>query len=158
MAGKESDKLHREIEELLDRLDNFVPEERFVEKIKTRRKQQRRQERALREAERGPSPLSAVTRRISQISLGQIMIAGLALLLVSWFFRGPLGDLALWMTIAGMVLTGAAFVMSIVMGAGSRSTIGGRRVERRWRGQMIDYAEPSAFERVRAWLRRRVRR
>jgi hypothetical protein len=157
MSGNEPDKLQREIEELLDRLDNFVPEERFVEKIRTRRKQQRRRERALHEAREGPTVVTRVRRRLSQISLGQLMLAGLACLLVAWLFHDALGGWATWVTLAGIVLTLTAFVASVVMGAGARSTIGGKRVEKRWRGQVIEYSEPSAFERVRGWFRRKAR-
>lgn len=157
MPGKESDKLQREIEELLDQLDNFVPEERIIEKIRTRRTQQKRHERALREAERGPSLSTAFTSRLSQVSLGHLMIVGLVCLLASWLLRDALGPWATWVMIAGILMTGSAFVLSVVMGAGRRTTIGGRRVERRWRGQVIEYAEPSAMERVRAWFRRRGR-
>jgi hypothetical protein len=42
-------------------------------------------------------------------------------------------------------------------GSGSRTTVGGR-VERRWRGQVIEYGEPSPMDRVRDWFRRRGRR
>ena len=39
MAPKEPDKVQREIEELLDKLDNFVPEDRFASKMKQRRRE-----------------------------------------------------------------------------------------------------------------------
>jgi hypothetical protein len=86
------------------------------------------------------------------------MLAGLACLLVGWLFGGALGGWGTWLTIAGIALTLAAFVASVVMGAGSRSTLGGRHVEKRWRGQVIEYSEPSALERVRGWFRRKARR
>lgn len=145
------DKVTREIEELLERLDNFVPEERLASKIKNRRKQQRTED-------SGPSFFDRVRARISRITLGQLMLTGLALSLISYFFRGPLGSAAGWMTIAGLLLMGAAFVMSIV-GGGTRSTLGTNRVQRRWRGQVIEYgSQPSAFDRMKAWLKRRTGR
>jgi hypothetical protein len=150
MAGKEPDKVTREIEELLEQLDNFVPEERLASKIRTKRKRQR-------DESRGPSWFDGVRARISRVTLGQLMLTGLALMLISYFFRGPLGSLAGWMTIAGLLMTVAAFVLS-VMGGGARSTIGTSRVQQRWRGQTIEYgSQPSAFDRVKAWFRRRGR-
>lgn len=153
MPGKEPDKMHREIEELLGKLDTFVPEERLAAKIKNRRKQERASTRG------GPTPFDRVRRRLSNITLGQVMIAGLALLLISWLFGGALPDgWAWWMGIAGMLLTGAAFVISFATRGGAGSTIGGRHVQKRWRGQVIEYSEPSPMDRFREWMRRRRRR
>lgn len=147
----EPDKVTREIEELLERLDTFVPEERLASKIKHRRKQQRSEA-------SGPSIFDRVRARFSRITLGQLMLTGLGLSLISYFFRGPLGSAAGWMTIAGLLLMGAAFVLSIV-GGGTRSTLGTNRVQRRWRGQVIEYgSQPSTFDRMKAWFRRRTGR
>ena len=44
-----------------------------------------------------------------------------------------------------------------MQGRGSSSTLGGR-VQRRWRGQVIEYSEPSRLDRVRAWFRGKGRR
>jgi hypothetical protein len=148
MAGKDSDKVQREIEELLEQLDNFVPEERLAAKIRNRRRQRPQSE--------GPSTWQRFTSRISRVTLGQIMLAGLACLLVSFLFDDPLGRWAGWLTIAGIVMTAGAFILSIMRGGGSRSTIGGR-VQKRWRGQVIEYGEPTTMERVKGWFRRRGR-
>lgn len=157
MAGREPDKTNppdkvtREINELLEQLDNFVPEERLADKIKSRRKKQR-------DEERGPSIFDRIRARISRITLGQVMLTGLALSIIAFFFRGPLGSAAGWMTIAGLLLMAAAFVLSI-MGGGTRSTLGTNRVQRRWRGQVIEYgSQPSAFDRMKAWFRRKTGR
>lgn len=152
MPGKEpADKVQREIEELLEKLDNFVPEERLRTKIRARRKQARRPERT------GPSPLQRMTHQLGRITLGQVMIAGLILLAVSFLFDGPLGAAAFWVTLAGIILTAGAFILSVVNGRGARSTISGR-VQRRWRGQVIEYGDPTTVERVRSWWRRMGRR
>lgn len=152
MPGKEpADKVQREIEELLEKLDNFVPEERLRTKIRARRKQARRPERT------GPGPLQRMSHQFGRITLGQVMIAGLILLAVSFLFDGPLGAAAFWLTLAGIILTAGAFVLSVVNGRGARSTISGR-VQRRWRGQVIEYGEPTTVERVRSWWRRMGRR
>ncbi|HZP56381.1 MAG TPA: hypothetical protein VFC53_02360 [Dehalococcoidia bacterium] len=144
------DRIHREIEELLDRLDNFVPEERFTEKMRLRRR---------RVALPSPAPIvSRIGHRVSRVSLGQLMLAGLALMLASYFFRGPLGAATMWVLVAGLLLSGIAFVLSLTRGYGGSSTLGGH-VEKRWRGQIIEYSStPSAADRIRGWFRNRRRR
>jgi hypothetical protein len=149
MSHKPPDKIQREIEELLDKLDTFVPEERLAEKIKRRRKEQRR-------AEQGPGAFERVTRRLSQISLGQIMLAGLALMIIGWLFNDALGGWSTWVTLGGLLLTLVAFVLSLMTG-GARTTVGPRQVQKRWRGQIIEYSEPSRMDRIRGWFRRRGR-
>jgi hypothetical protein len=143
MAPREPDKVQREIEELLDRLDNFVPEERLASKIRKKRR-----------AETGPGFIERGWNRVSRISLGQAMLAGLAIILISWFFRAPLGSLASPLMVVGITLVIGAFILSVVNGD-SRRTIAGGRPEKRWRGQVIDYSEPSTASRIRDWFRRR---
>jgi hypothetical protein len=142
------DRIHREIEELLDRLDNFVPEERLATKIRNR---------ARRPNADNPSALDRVRARIRRISLGQLMLAGFVLIIASWFLSGPLGSFTPWLIGLGLVMTGTAFVLSIARGAGGSRTLGGS-AEKRWRGQVIEYSTgPSAAERIRNWFRRRRR-
>jgi hypothetical protein len=145
MPTHEPDKVQREIEELLDKLDSFVPEERLVSKIRKRRKD-----------ETGPNLVERTWKRASRISLGHVLLTGLALLLIATFFRAPLGAAAGPVMIAGIVLAAGAFLFSIINGD-SRRTIGGGRPEKRWRGQVIDYSEPSAASRLKDWFRRRRR-
>lgn len=156
MPGKEPDKVQREIEELLGKLDNFVPEERFASKIRDRRKHQKAAQRT------GPTLTQRLSRRLAGMTLGHVMLAGLALFLIAFFFSDPLGGLARWITIAGLLLTGTAFVLSIVnRGAGARTPLvrtGSGRVQKSWRGQVIEYGEPSTMDRLRDWFRRRWRR
>jgi hypothetical protein len=148
MAGDQPDKVQREIEELLGRLDNFVPEERLAAKIKRRRREKQ-------EAQ-GPSMIERAFDRVASITMAQVMIGGLALLVISWIFRDPLGGWASWVGWLGLGLTVVAFVLSMVRGRGPKSTLGGR-VQRRWRGQIIEYGEPSAMDKMRGWFRRRGR-
>jgi hypothetical protein len=146
------DKVQREIEELLDKLDNFVPEERFASKMRARK----RQERAARS---GPSPFEQFTRRLTRVTLGHVMLAGIALFLVAIIFDGPLGDAGRWVTIAALALTAAAFVLSIInRGSGSRTPVMKSRpgrVQKVWRGQVIEYDEPNTFSRIRGIFRRK---
>lgn len=147
MSGNESDKVQREIKELLDKLDNFVPEERFVEKVRARRKRER--------ASAGPGPLDRLRARFSRVTLGHLMLTGLAFFIIALIFGDALGAAATWIWVAGLLLTGGAFAMSVITGGGSRQTIGTGRVQRQWRGQTIEYGEPSTMDRLRGWFRRK---
>ena len=149
MPQNPPDKVQREIEELLDKLDTFVPEERLAEKIRKRRKQQQR-------VDSGPGFFERATRRVSQVSLGQLMLAGLALMLIGWLFDDALGSWSRWFMYGGLLLTIAAFAPSVISG-GTRTTVGARHVQKRWRGQIIEYSEPSRMDRIREWFRRRGR-
>jgi len=149
MPQRDSDNIRREVEELLDRLDNFVPEERLISKIRKKR-------RASAEPNALQRAWSGFVRRATRISLGHALLAGIALLLVGTLFRQTLGGAAGPLLIAGIVLSVGAFVLSVIIGD-SKRTLEGGRPERRWRGQVIDYSEPSAASRIRDWLRSRRR-
>ncbi len=149
------DKVQREIEELLDKLDTFVPEERFASKMRDRK----RQERA---ARNGPPLSERLSGRLAGVTVGHVMLAGLALFLIAYFFDGPLGAAAFWVSMTGIVLAISAFVLSIVnRGSGSRTPITKARpgrTQKMWRGQVIEYGEPTTLDRVRGMFRRRGRR
>jgi VIT1/CCC1 family predicted Fe2+/Mn2+ transporter len=132
-----SDKIEREVEEILRKLDKFVPEEsRLV--------------RARRRLGQATSDLArALLGRLSRISLGQIMLASLIVVVVAFFFRSASPTLARWAIIVGLLLFFSVFVLSLL---GGRS-----RYEKRWRGQVIDLSEPSLGSRLRNWLQRRSR-
>jgi hypothetical protein len=153
MPGKEPDKVQREIEELLGKLDTFVPEERFTSKIRDRRRQEKLAART------GPTLRERLTRPLSRITLGHVMLAGLACFVIAFFFGGLLGPWTRWLSIAGLLMTGSAFLISVLnRGTSSRTPlIRSGRTQKRWRGQIIEYGEPSAVDRVRGWFRRRGR-
>jgi len=131
------DNIEREVEEILRKLDKFVPEEG-------------RLARARRRAWQATSDLLHTLRvRLSRISPGQVMLASLILVVVAFFFRSASPVLARWVIIGGLILFFTAFVLPLL---GGRS-----RNERRWRGQVIDLSEPSLGSRLRHWLQRRSR-
>jgi hypothetical protein len=147
MPPKGSDRVQREIEELLDKLDTFVPEERLASKIKKRRKQ-----------EAGPSSIerawSGVRKRFARVTLGHVMLFGVVLLLAAQFVPGLFYGYDRWALLAGILLTVGAFILS-AMGWDSRRTIAsGGSIEKRWRGQTITYNEPTRTSRIRDWFRR----
>jgi hypothetical protein len=132
-----SDKIEREVEEILRKLDKFVPEESRL--VRTRRR-----------LGQATSDLAgALLGRLSRISLGQVMLASLVVVVVAFLFRSSSPTLARWAIIGGLLLFFGAFVLSVV---GGRS-----RYEKRWRGQVIDLSEPSLGSRLRNWLQRRSR-
>jgi hypothetical protein len=145
MPQQDSDKIRREVEELLDKLDNFVPEERLISKMRSRKK-----------AAAGPSMLERAWHRLSRVSLGHAMLAGIVLLLIGTLFRHTLGGAATPVMVLGIVLVAGAFVLSVI-GGDSRRTLAGGRPEKRWRGQVIDYSEPTRTSRIREWFRSRRR-
>jgi VIT1/CCC1 family predicted Fe2+/Mn2+ transporter len=132
------DNLEREVEEILRKLDEFVPEEGRLTRAR------RRVATALSDT------LHGLLAGLSGISLGQLMLGSLVLVVVSFFFRSASPGLARWLIIAGLILFCAAFVLSLL----------GRRphYEKRWRGEVIDLSEPGLGSRLRNWLQRRGRR
>jgi hypothetical protein len=147
MPPQDSDKVKREIEDLLNKLDNFVPEDRLVSKIKSRRR-----------AASGPSFVDRLWSRAKRLSLGHVMLAGVVLLLAGYLAPHALGSFRTPVLLLGLGLTIGAFVLT-VMNGDSRRTIagGGGSTQKRWRGQVIDYSEPGPVSRLRAWWRRRRR-
>jgi len=132
-----SDNIEREVEEILRKLDKFVPEEG-------------RLARARRRLGQAASDLwHTLLARLSHISLGQVMLASLILVVVAFLFRSASPTLARWAIIGGLILFFSVFGLSLL---GGRS-----RYERRWRGQVIDLSEPSLGSRLRHWLQRRSR-
>jgi hypothetical protein len=132
-----SNNLEREVEEILRKLDRFVPEEGPLPRARRRM------------AGAASGVLHAVLARLSIVSLGQVMLASLVLVLVAFFFRSASPALARWVVIGGLILFFTAFVLSLLGGHS--------RHERSWRGQVIDLSEPGLGARLRNWLQRRGR-
>jgi VIT1/CCC1 family predicted Fe2+/Mn2+ transporter len=145
MPQHESDKVKREIEELLDKLDSFVPEERLASKRQSRRK-----------AASGPTLIDRIWSRARRLSLGHVMLAGVLLLLLGYIAPHSLGSFRTPVLLLGLVLTIGAFALAVINGD-SRRTIAGGPTQKRWRGQVIDYSEPGPASRLRDWWRRRRR-
>lgn len=144
----QGDRVQREIEELLDKLDSFVPEERFLAKVKNKRRQ-----------EAGPGLISrawtTITRPLTRVKLGHVMLAGLALVILTIVVPSLFGEYRSWFSILGALMIVVAFVMSF-LGWDSRRTIAGGRVERRWRGEVITYDErPRGTNKITNWFRSR---
>jgi hypothetical protein len=129
------DDIEREIKDILEKLDNFVPEESVASRF------------GKRTASWASDLQRAVVSRIAGISLSQVMLAALALIVLAWLFRYVNPGVARWAIIAGVILLVVSFVASL---RSSRAASN----EKRWRGRVIDLSEPSLADRLRAWLRR----
>ena len=129
-----ADRIKREIEEILRKIDNFVPE------------------RARRRARRVSQPFAAaqgwMTHRLARISLNQVMMWALITVVATFFFRGIPG--AGWIMIAALIVFATAYLLSR---RGGRTPM----TQKRWRGEPIDLSAPSWPERLKAWLKGRKR-
>jgi hypothetical protein len=130
-----ADRIEREIEEILKKLDNFVPE------------------RARRPARKVGQPFVAaqgwLAHRIARISLNTVMMWALIIFIVTFFLRAAPGFS--WVMIGSLLVFAAAFLLS---------KTGGRRAadaQKRWRGQPLDLSGPSWPNRIKAWLKGRKR-
>ena len=127
------DKIQREIEEILNRLDEFVPEKRPARgRSKT--------------PHLATSFGDALLARIATISLKHMMLAALGLVVVAFFAMPVYPVLGRWAAIAGLILFATSFALSFF----NRSS--GPAVEKRWRGQVMDLKNPSLGDRLRAWF------
>ncbi len=135
-----ADRFEREIEDILRRIDKF-PRQRPTDRARGAILQ------------RLAAGHRALTSGVLRLSLGQIMLAGMACILIGFFARSVLGDLWQYIVIAGLIAFFAAFFLSFV---GNGPTRGARG--RYWRGRPVEsyYSSgPTLFERLLQWWRRR---
>lgn len=139
------DRIEREIEEILERLDDLPDGGRTPVPIASRKKQAAANARP--RAPR-PSPLARLDPAMLMVSGAVIMAGGLVL--------ATAADAFIWLAFAGVVLFLGAFIVSVTRpgrptsGEGSRGGVF-------WRDRYIEYqpATPSAWERLRQRFRRR---
>ncbi len=146
----DNDRLEREIEEILGKIEQFPNQE-------TRARRARR-----RNVNRVTSTVAGwqqgVARQLGRVSVSQIMLMSFLLILFAFFFRGrgiP-AFLSSWILVAGVILFVSAFAV-LLLGRGRGG--GGGSVEQRWRGRTIQYRTgPTLGDRVRRWWTSRSRR
>lgn len=144
-----NDRLEREINEILGKIEQFPDAE-------SRARRQRRRT-VNRFTSRFAEVQQGIARRLGRISVSQLMLASFLMILFAFFFRGrglpP--TLSSWILLAGVILFVSTFA---VMLFGPRSG-GGGPVEQRWRGRTIRYdSGPSLGDRIRRWWASRDRR
>lgn len=126
MPDQPPDRLEREINEILGRIDAFPgPRER---RVRASRRQFRRVTERIARGQR------AVVRELGRFSVSQLMLLSFLLILGSLFFRGINPLITEWVMVAGVVLFLASFAL-LVFG-GWRP--GGGSTTHYWRGRRID--------------------
>lgn len=139
-----SDRLEREIEEILGKIDQFpAPETR---RARARKRALRRIGSAISDRQQ------AVMRELSRVSISQVMLASFLLILGSFFFRRFSPVVMQWALYAGIVLFVSSFAI-LVFSRGS----GGSSVQTRWRGREVTYqpGRSGIAQRLRRWVRAR---
>ena len=138
------DRFEREIEDILSRLDKFPrrgPTYRARHAVSSRL-------RALQ---------SGLAARLAKLSLSQVMLTGIILVFVGYFFRAGLPGIWTYLVLGGLGLFFASFLASFL--GGRRRQHGGGQIY--WRGRPASAysdAGASVTERLLAWWRRRLRR
>jgi hypothetical protein len=129
-----ADRVEREIEEILKKIDDFVPD-------------RGRQRREPRKVSSGFSNAQGwFARRLAAISLNQVMLWSLVLFVAAFFLRGIPG--ASWIMIGGLIVFATAFVLSLRAPGGAR-----RGPEKRWRGQPINDSGLGWPDRIKAMIK-----
>ncbi len=142
----DSNRLEREIEEILDKIEQFPD-------AQARRK--RSSNRIVRGFGAAISDRQrAIARSLSRFSVSQVMLGSFLLILTSLFFRPAAPLLMGWVLYAGIALFVTTFAF-MVFGGRSSSAAGSQR----WRGRAIESTSgPSLAQRLRNWLGARSRR
>lgn len=135
-----TDPIKREVEELLQKIDSFVPEAgKAPERIGDGRRASHR---------------NWSSRMLKSISLNHLMMLCALVVLATFFVRSVPGTG--WVMLVAVAICVTAFAFSL---SRSRSTsgMGTTPKEKRWRGQPIDLSEPGGTHRLSNWLRTRRR-
>ncbi len=140
------DRLEREINEILEKIDRFpTPAER-------RRKQTSKRLQGVGGAI--SSSTHGLTRELARVSLSQLMLLAFVLIIGSLFLRGlPLAWP--WLLYAGLVLFLTSFVLMAVGGGRSGPKAGPQQY---WRGRPVSYDSDGGLSgRMRRWWGRQRR-
>ncbi len=142
-----SDRLEREIEEILDKIEHFpTPESR---RARARKRFFRQLGSSIGRRQR------AVATQLGRISISQVLLISFLMILGSFFFRRFNPVLMPWLLYAGIILFVTSF--AILMFTRGQATSS----QQRWRGREIEagYRQPSPIDRLRRWWdTRRTRR
>lgn len=133
------DRIQREIEDILNRLDDFVPEESVTSRVRRR------------SSGAAGSFLQTILAPIASISLRHVMMTSLVLILVGFIGMRVDPIIGRWALIGGVILFLTTLALSIFHKPAPPAT------EKRWRGQPMDLSEPTLGDRLRAWLQNKKR-
>ena len=134
------DKIQREIEDILNKLDTFIPEESAASRVRRR------------SSDAASNALRALIAPFAGISIRHVMLTALVLIIVGFVGMRVNPLIGRWMLVGGVILFLTSFALSFV----GRSS-GPAPSERRWRGRSIELNEPGLAGRLRAWFRNRRR-
>jgi hypothetical protein len=138
-------RLEREIEEILGRIEQLPPPESRAKRAV--RRTLRRAATAIADRQR------AVARELSRVSLSQMILLSFLMIIGAVFFRRVSPLLMDWLLVGGAILFIVSFAMLVF---GSR---GGATRDRQWRGRPIRYQTgPTLQQRVRRWWNTRSNR
>ena len=143
----DSNRLEREIEEILGKIEQFPDAQ--ARRKRTRGRVAQQITTAIAERQR------AMARQLSRTSMSQIMLASFLLILGSLFFRAAAPVVMAWLLYAGMALFVTSFAFMVFSGRGSSTA----RQQQLWRGRPINTnPRGSLAQRVRGWWTTRSRR
>ena len=141
----DSNRLEREIEEILGKIEQF-PDAGARRKRSTNRVLQQIGA-AISEQQR------ALMRQLSRFSISQVMLLSFILILGSLFFRRAAPLLMSWVLYAGIIVFVSSFAIMMFSGRGSLTA------QQKWRGRPVQYrSEPPLSQRLRYWWNTRIRR
>ncbi len=148
-----TDRLEREIEEILDKIEQFPsPESR---RARARKQAVRRFGSSIADRQR------AFASKLGRIQMSQVMLASFLLILGGVFFRRYSPLLMQWVLYAGLILFVTSFAILMFTRRSSPSGSSGSPSAERWRGREVRPAPQGASvaDRLRMWWRqRRMRR
>jgi hypothetical protein len=125
--------MQQEIEEILGKYKKFPLREPFW------RRMRRRLSRWL------SSVRQWSASHLPRITIGRVMLVGIVLIIAAYFGVGGRSTTQMVLA-AGLIIFVAAFIFALRRRP--------RYVERRWRGQTLEIAEPGVGERLRSWWSR----
>ena len=133
-------RIEREIEEILTRLDEFVPEESRARKMRRRAR--------LRFGSVFGSAGDWLRARTRGMNGGHVVLGAAGLLLLAFILRGTFPTFARWATYIGIAVFFGAIFLSI-------KPLHRRPSQPYWRGQPLELRRPGPLMRLRMWWRRR---
>ena len=140
----EPDRLEREIQEILDKIEQLP--------TPPRRRRASGLRRSLRRIGDGVSAWQrTVAQELSRVSLSHLVLLSFLLILGAFFIRG-IGPIGTWIMIAGLALLVTSLAL-MMFGSGSA-----RARTQQWRGRTIAYSREPFAQRIRRWFSNRSRR
>ena len=131
-----SKRIHQEVEDLLNQLEKFPSRRPLNYRLRVVISSRRHL-------------LLKAVRSLSYPSVGQIVVAGIILIIIAWVLNSSNAIIN-----QSLIAVGAGL---IILGFALSFRRKSRPTERRWRGQILDLPQPPSG-RVRSWWNRRYRR